>query len=1002
MDVTSPTLSPSLGSNTAPGFNVGVNPQQEAGPSTRSRVTKKPQKSRLSSSSASPGQDRKSKNLASRKPSAKAAPKKAATKSPLKKRKSTAPVRGNPPPSPGTIQKQRKKQELIKQFNEACRLSELLPGYHTVKIPTLRFPSSPERAVFIFKTLKDRFAEHSFINSLSSGKKLLYLATLMATSKDNNPGPLDGLSHLNQAAANISNPAHRFHLNEKEWRQIEKIYPEVIKLCEKYCEDYSLDDYNKQLQQEVDRLKDYATPYAEAMDMDVEQYLKCLEPQKLDKSRQQTPKAWVVLEQEQPATETVEVLPPSPEQTHRAALACLEKDETELYGHISKSLDCCETDRGLPAPVYSVNPELRKLLVPEDFRKTLEVRQSNCIWHFQLASESASTEGLATIMQKARNATPFSVKSGPVAGVYTDDETQEAEPFILEDQFKGGKKVGSQLTVNPDFQVEEGSRVAIFNYKKKPLTISTGPDASFSTGYENGIILKACQNSEGAIEWVKEADYLWQEIDIDSNPLQRDSGPKILASDGQSELQLLSDEGEYFIPPEQLQTLAQQQSKGINVPIVCRSQQEIQSALEPLFARTRGGRQEESPPISFLAYNPSNNHVVMVRALKKQGKVLIYIHETLGIEDSDRSSISQVTEAIKPWLPKHNIHVMQPNFVIQKDYASCGVFALKAARAFGKPALALDEKLWSLCAQNKVPRQKGLKVDEQSYLSIEQIPAVLLKGYQGPVSQLSEEQMNTIVSQKKNLTLAEYRHKHRTSGSSNGNGANLSTTGKRYKYFGRLQTNGNEEEPTHQTTLAELLNPSQPMKKEDSSEPQPMETTPTTEVVTLQGANFSELLRAVLLLKDRDEINHYLIQHFPQIAPVSKLDWGVTKLYEKIMETGYTLSGHEKEIMDHWFYRQAQSLQDLGSIQSQLPLIMCHVSQLQAEEKCSREQAIDKVVNKLREGIVSELSQPCSGTSTRKRPSVQTFSSPPKLNSLSLNPLLQLRCDEFIPTTIIS
>jgi hypothetical protein len=111
------------------------------------------------------------------------------------------------------------------------------------------------------------------------------------------------------------------------------------------------------------------------------------------------------------------------------------------------------------------------------------------------------------------------------------------------------------------------------------------------------------------------------------------------------------------------------------------------------------------------------------------------------IEDSEPgTNLTKLSQACKSMAPNMRVITPEADLRLQKDFYSCTTFALKSARYFAKNANAFSKLLMD---------------NPTDTLATADMPAALLKMAQTPLT-LTEEQNQTVVSKKKNLTLLQY------------------------------------------------------------------------------------------------------------------------------------------------------------------------------------------------------------------------------------------------------
>jgi hypothetical protein len=129
--------------------------------------------------------------------------------------------------------------------------------------------------------------------------------------------------------------------------------------------------------------------------------------------------------------------------------------------------------------------------------------------------------------------------------------------------------------------------------------------------------------------------------------------------------------------------------------------------------------------------------------------VSVFIDHAQGVSfilDSEPgTALDPLIAACKSKFPRIRVIQPEPELRLQRDFYSCTTFALKEGRLYARIAEAFSK----LLVNNKTDT-----------LAITDMPAALLKMTQTPLN-LTEDQKNTVVSQKRNLTLFEYLKAHK-------------------------------------------------------------------------------------------------------------------------------------------------------------------------------------------------------------------------------------------------
>ena len=242
------------------------------------------------------------------------------------------------------------------------------------------------------------------------------------------------------------------------------------------------------------------------------------------------------------------------------------------------------------------------------------------------------------------------------------------------------------------------------------------------------------------------------------NPLLRESGPVVISR--QNELLSYANDGELYLNKTMLTHLYAKKVAGATEGLTEDSKAAIPpwhylntlQSFEPL--RALGNRYH------FFLERPNSGHTigVYVNANASDESVHIYLHETEGAQEPTSGLIREtVIKKMKQLYPERKIKLFYPEPVLQRDFASCGVFAFKAMSFFRKHPDEMDQWLESVAPKAAYANGVGEVV-----LPLQELKPGLLKEYHYALAPrrpeqpgLSKAQLETIVN-KKRETLEQY------------------------------------------------------------------------------------------------------------------------------------------------------------------------------------------------------------------------------------------------------
>ncbi len=197
---------------------------------------------------------------------------------------------------------------------------------------------------------------------------------------------------------------------------------------------------------------------------------------------------------------------------------------------------------------------------------------------------------------------------------------------------------------------------------------------------------------------------------VATNPLLRESGPVVHCKQG---IINYENDGEYFLTRPVIEhTLRKKLAKleGNFQYHYCASPEALEASLNAA----------ENAPCYFVYDNTENNHVTAGCVRVSGDDVHCYLHETLGEESCHtKPLVKLIRDKIATAFPGKRVSILLPKERIQRDYASCGVMAIKAITYFARH----PEWLNTLFEQSKsVDGNNGFDT-----INVHELPAKIVK-----------------------------------------------------------------------------------------------------------------------------------------------------------------------------------------------------------------------------------------------------------------------------------
>lgn len=638
----------------------------------------------------------------------------------------------------------------------------------------------------------------------------------------------------------------------------------------------------------------------------------------------------------------------------------LNKDSTRLYPLLEKSKGYYLVD-SLPYSQFSVPQSIRDKIITPELKERFSIRAHWGITQF-FELEAATSQELFGILMKQAKFGPDASDEQPVGIALSDTSNEElaaALPMTWQPPSEAANKAPEwQLKLHNVPESTKNKTLALYNrHQISSIHIFSGKQKTHVLKPGHGLVLQPAYGKKRKTgEWKPVAEYRQGKIqEEETNPLIRDLPRPVSKKSSHWDR-----EGEYFLPAEVVRDLASQKSKPGKAPAICQSTDNIHQVLRQTF-----GRSGQIPgATSFIFFDPLVNHMVAARVLREGDRALVYIHET-GDPGGEGVAVpirEKILNAARPFFQNYDLSFVTPGFTSQKDFSNCGVFTYKAIRAFDKHP-ELDQWLWQQgiqparmlhAANGYNHRVKLAELPlEDCFVDLEDMNARLLKNYQGDEMLLSPAQRAEVVSDKKQQTLAQYLMAHQPHlALQEGHKANLSATGKRYKYMLRWQE--------------------QFMNKPAPSDPQLVQQMlPGKALLTHQEYDLITRFHPILDVDERDIANQWLAVHMPGAKPVEESDWEISCMFESFVFGQSDLSLKEAKALESWL---ENNLRHSDDEHHQLLQAWCIYIRQSQKSQCQN-QSLEQILAQLQSHIAGG-SKSFKRVMKRKRPAGEPASLP--------------------------
>lgn len=465
---------------------------------------------------------------------------------------------------------------------------------------------------------------------------------------------------------------------------------------------------------------------------------------------------------------------PSPQMSPQASTSatagspepsCTKASTDQLYEAVTDRVSYYIID-GRAYRTYTLPQKDRNHFMPKVLRQHLQKTKRNWgITEFRTTIKELKKKDCAPLMEAAEREKP-----APFTSMQLTPEMRENPTLISGFHWQYDATTNNDCIELPDLETAvPNQRLSLLNGdKEKTLTIKGVKKENKLEPGEAAFF--TCRAYKHRKIWGQTGSYAHVCTQIKTNPLLRDFGPRVSDKSGLSHGGTPSD-GELFLPIDVVQDLATMQSpdKQTRYPLFTLDQD------NPDFIRqVQAQLTSASSGCSVLIHNPGSEHILAARLIRRGNELICYLHEPLKQTTKQAVVIQeQVCTTLLAAFPGLSIRCLVPEAALQHDFYSCGVYALKALRAFRKTD-KFDYTIFSAGIKSlpvaRISQKAGKSGEEDSRkdkllvmperLPLQNIPPRLLKMYQGSSADLSKEKQLSVAVCKDGTTLEQYYEKH--------------------------------------------------------------------------------------------------------------------------------------------------------------------------------------------------------------------------------------------------
>ncbi|WP_062265529.1 ETS domain-containing protein [Endozoicomonas arenosclerae] len=342
---------------------------------------------------------------------------------------------------------------------------------------------------------------------------------------------------------------------------------------------------------------------------------------------------------------------------------------------------------GQPKTVYGLSPEDRQKYMPEATKQQLQ----NNIRSWDIRAAQIDKQVGSNDIPQAQVALTQKAPHQFVSDVlFLDKDASSLEVFHWDSSSDIDFGIGCYVDIPCSDIVQPGKQFVLVNSSQKqlqPKSATRGKDIDKEVWLQPGeSILLECQTIGAKSQWVVVAHFQDVTVDVDANPLMRESGVvQVLHRESQT----FENDGEYHLTQPIIEALLQ--DKLHEFPdfdwTFCGSPKELTQYIKKLSSK-------EQCTGHLIYEDEKSNHMVAVRVRVEHGNVVCYIHETLGWDTPNSREIRhQLRSCLKRYFADKQIEIVSPRQTQQKDFYSCGVFSIQAMMFFNEHPSKLDEVL---------------------------------------------------------------------------------------------------------------------------------------------------------------------------------------------------------------------------------------------------------------------------------------------------------------------
>ncbi len=445
--------------------------------------------------------------------------------------------------------------------------------------------------------------------------------------------------------------------------------------------------------------------------------------------------------------------------------------EEEIKGFVRsfKAVPSCHTVDRLPRYGYAMDSEMRKQRITSRLAEIVRVQHQVGTGYFQFFHPLLNGEEEERVcVKELMNSVLTKGTHDSELSAYVESRNHKDNRLVFPDDCieKGQVKKNDEnhITLLKSKKLADRDRIGIYNIGKEPrrLILNKG-DPSFNLNSLEGAVFDAVDVPGSGLTWHLSARYCRnKKTEVDMNPM------------------LIEDStgyGEVFLPPDAVQDLvASTREDGFKPPLYHFSGDpkdlaKLKTGIKKEFIKN------DYSPLSFVVMNDCDCHMVAVRLMHINDRVVIYIHEGLSpVGMEAKATRLFVIQGVKQAIPKDlrdNIICLTTSVPekgekpFQVDYRSCGTIATDVIIDFDKAGFGqslndwltsiikrADIDSWSIiqqeegetCLSHSADKRNNSQVKEL-FIPLDCMHALLLKHYQGDRTKLTPGQLATGVDE---------------------------------------------------------------------------------------------------------------------------------------------------------------------------------------------------------------------------------------------------------------